>query len=190
MVLDTSLVNTQQYKVRIKGEVEQSRERSRALSYTPSVVAIEKGAFWSPSTTVAIFLLIFLKRTRPLILVENVAAMGQNHKRNQTNSRRDIHNNCLYWNFLSERLLGATCMDTSLCNLSRTGTNYGDTDGRQRFERQSFLNTILCLTANCSQLLMATHYYPRLELPPWIYKVLTSGKENRFSLLEDPVLRW
>ena len=34
MVLDTSLLNTQQYKVRIKGEVKQSRERSSALSYT------------------------------------------------------------------------------------------------------------------------------------------------------------
>ena len=51
-VLDTSLLNTQQYKVRIKGEVEQSRERSNAL---PGLVAIEKGAFLSPSTTVANF---------------------------------------------------------------------------------------------------------------------------------------
>ncbi len=34
MVLDTSLLNTQQYKVRIKGKVEQFRERSRALPYT------------------------------------------------------------------------------------------------------------------------------------------------------------
>ena len=34
MVLDASLFNTQHYKVRIKGEVEQSRERSNALSYT------------------------------------------------------------------------------------------------------------------------------------------------------------
>ena len=33
MVLDTSLLNTQQYKVRIKGKVEQFRERSRALPY-------------------------------------------------------------------------------------------------------------------------------------------------------------
>ena len=32
MVLDTSLLNTQQYKVRIEGKVEQSRERSSALS--------------------------------------------------------------------------------------------------------------------------------------------------------------
>ena len=34
MVLDTSLLNTQQYKVCIEGKVEQSRERSTALSYT------------------------------------------------------------------------------------------------------------------------------------------------------------
>ena len=34
MVLDTSLLNTQQYKVRIKGKVEQSRESSRTLPYT------------------------------------------------------------------------------------------------------------------------------------------------------------
>ena len=34
IVLDTSLLNTQQYKVRIKGKVEQSRKRNRALPYT------------------------------------------------------------------------------------------------------------------------------------------------------------
>ena len=34
MVLDATLLNTQHYKVRIKGEVEQSRERSRAFPYT------------------------------------------------------------------------------------------------------------------------------------------------------------
>ena len=33
-VLDTSLLNTQQYKVRIKCKVEQSKERSSALPYT------------------------------------------------------------------------------------------------------------------------------------------------------------
>ena len=54
MALDTSLLNTQRYKVRIKGKVEQPKERSSALPYT-GVVAIEKGAFWSPSTTVANF---------------------------------------------------------------------------------------------------------------------------------------
>ena len=34
MVLDASLLNTQHYKVRIKGKVEQSSERSSALPYT------------------------------------------------------------------------------------------------------------------------------------------------------------
>ena len=34
MVLDTSLLNTQQYKVHIKGKVEQSWERNGALPYT------------------------------------------------------------------------------------------------------------------------------------------------------------
>ena len=34
MVLDTSLLNTQQYKVRIKSKVEQPREKSNALPYT------------------------------------------------------------------------------------------------------------------------------------------------------------
>ena len=33
MVLDTSLLNTQQYKVWIKGKMEQSKEQSSALSY-------------------------------------------------------------------------------------------------------------------------------------------------------------
>ena len=34
MVLDTSLLSTQQYKVHIKGKVEQSRGKSSALPYT------------------------------------------------------------------------------------------------------------------------------------------------------------
>ena len=34
MVLDAPLLNTQHYKVGIKGKVEQSRERSSTLSYT------------------------------------------------------------------------------------------------------------------------------------------------------------
>ena len=34
MVLDTSLLNTQQYKVSIQGKVKQSRERSSAFPYT------------------------------------------------------------------------------------------------------------------------------------------------------------
>ena len=34
MVLDATLLNTQHYKVRIKGKVKQSRERSSTLPYT------------------------------------------------------------------------------------------------------------------------------------------------------------
>ena len=34
MVLDASILNIQQYKVEIKGKVEQSRERSSAFPYT------------------------------------------------------------------------------------------------------------------------------------------------------------
>ena len=34
MVIDATLLNTQHYKVRIKGKVEQSRERSSALPNT------------------------------------------------------------------------------------------------------------------------------------------------------------
>ena len=48
MVLPTSLLNTQHYKIRIKGKVELSKERSSAHPY----IAIEKGDFWSSSTTV------------------------------------------------------------------------------------------------------------------------------------------
>ena len=43
VVLDASLLNTQHYKVRIKGKVEQSRERSRALPYL-GVVSYRKGS--------------------------------------------------------------------------------------------------------------------------------------------------
>ena len=40
--------------------MEQSRERNSALPLYLGVVAIEKGAFWSPSTTIANFNLLFL----------------------------------------------------------------------------------------------------------------------------------
>ena len=53
MVLNSSLLNTHRYKVRIKGKVEQSREKSRALPKHLCLVAIEKGALLLPSTTVA-----------------------------------------------------------------------------------------------------------------------------------------
>ena len=53
VVLDVALLNTPHYKVRIKDKVEQSREKSSALPLHFGVVAIEKGAFGSPSTKVA-----------------------------------------------------------------------------------------------------------------------------------------
>ena len=57
MVLDASLLNTQHYKVRIKGKVVQSWE-GVAPPLHLGVVAIEKGAFGSPSTMVANFTLL------------------------------------------------------------------------------------------------------------------------------------
>ena len=45
LVLDTSLLSNQYYKVRIKGKAEQSMEGSNALPYASNVVSIEKGAF-------------------------------------------------------------------------------------------------------------------------------------------------
>ena len=51
MVLDAALLNTQHYNVRIKDKVEQSKERVASLPLYLCVVAIEKGAFRSPSTT-------------------------------------------------------------------------------------------------------------------------------------------
>ena len=65
MVLNTFLLNTQQYKVHIKGKVKQSRKRSSAPPLRLDVVAIEKGIFRSPSITVANLLAI---EGRPLKL--------------------------------------------------------------------------------------------------------------------------
>ena len=58
MVLDSFLLNTQHYKVYIKGKVEQSRERSSTLPYL-SVVAIEKGAFEFLLTMITSFYLLY-----------------------------------------------------------------------------------------------------------------------------------
>ena len=67
MVLDTSLLNTRQYKVRIKGKVEQFWERSSALALHLGVVAIEKGAFWSTSTKVANFTLLIYPKAQSMV---------------------------------------------------------------------------------------------------------------------------
>ena len=57
MILDASLLNTQHYKVWIKGKVEQSMER-RCPPLHLHVVAIEMGAFGLHLTTVANFTLL------------------------------------------------------------------------------------------------------------------------------------
>ena len=59
MVLDASLLNTQHYKVQIKGKVEHSMEWSSTLPYT---LAIEKGALRAPSTMIDDSLWIFQTR--------------------------------------------------------------------------------------------------------------------------------
>ena len=48
ILLDTSLLNTQQYQVDIEGKVEQSWKRGKRPPQQLSVIAIEKEAFWSP----------------------------------------------------------------------------------------------------------------------------------------------
>ena len=58
MVLDVSLLNTQHYKVRIKGKMEKYRELHPLLRL--GVVAIEKGAFGSASTTVTKFTYLYI----------------------------------------------------------------------------------------------------------------------------------
>ena len=55
MVLDMSLLNTQHYKVRIKGKVKQSRVR--ILTYAPPRCGTYwKGAFWSPTLLLLIYI--------------------------------------------------------------------------------------------------------------------------------------
>ena len=55
MVFDSSLLNTQHYKVWVKSKVEQYSEWSCAFPNTSLLWAIEKGAFGSHSTKVAYF---------------------------------------------------------------------------------------------------------------------------------------
>ena len=61
MVLDAALLNTQHYKVRIKGKIEQSIGMDLHPPLQVGVVAIEKGAFSSPSTKVANYTYLYWK---------------------------------------------------------------------------------------------------------------------------------
>ena len=60
MVLDTSLLNTQQYKVRIKGKIGAIQGKELRHPLHLGVVAIEKEAFWLPLTTVTNLTLLLL----------------------------------------------------------------------------------------------------------------------------------
>ena len=60
MELDATLLNTQYYKVRIKGKVEQFKEWGSTHPYTSCVVAIEKRNFGLSSTKVLILLYIYI----------------------------------------------------------------------------------------------------------------------------------
>ena len=63
MVLDIYLLNSQQYKVHIKSKIWAILGKEYRLPLHFGVVAIEKGAFWSPLTTVANFLQVIDSNT-------------------------------------------------------------------------------------------------------------------------------
>ena len=59
MVLDAALLNTQHYKVRIKGKVEQSRDMSCALLYTLVLLQMKRehsGRSWLHSPTLLTYM--------------------------------------------------------------------------------------------------------------------------------------
>ena len=66
MLLDSTLLNIQHYKERINGKEEQSREWNSAPLLHLGMVAIEKGAFGSPSTKFANFTLLYFRNNRIL----------------------------------------------------------------------------------------------------------------------------
>ena len=75
MVLDTSLLNTQQYKVRIKGKVEQSGDRNCALPHTSVLQILKKepsGRPWlrSPILLTVCFQ-VFFSNTNNLMISSN-----------------------------------------------------------------------------------------------------------------------
>ena len=59
MLIDSSLLNTQYYKVGIKGKVELFREENSTLSLHRSVEAFEKGSFHLHPLRVAKFTYIY-----------------------------------------------------------------------------------------------------------------------------------
>ena len=78
MALDVNLLNTQHYKVRIMGKVDQSWERSSALLLHLGIEAIENGALGSPSTTVANFTLYSNNRDQETEIKEMIPGSFKN----------------------------------------------------------------------------------------------------------------
>ena len=91
MVLDATLPNTQNYKVRIKDKVEQSLKRSCTLPYT--VVAIEKETFWSPSTSVVNFLTLSRRLTMHFSDTSSMAQHLKRHSCHTTKFRKILTKN-------------------------------------------------------------------------------------------------
>ena len=60
MIIDTALLKTQHYKVRIKGKVEQSIDRSSAPTLHLGVVAIEKGHPWLLSPILLTYIYLYM----------------------------------------------------------------------------------------------------------------------------------
>ena len=73
MVLDTSLLNTQQYKVCIKGKVEKSRERSSALPDTSVYSLLKRETSGRPRLRSPTLLLLLLDRGNHLTVCKRMA---------------------------------------------------------------------------------------------------------------------
>ena len=67
MVLDAALLSTRHYKVRIKGKVEQSREKSSAFPRHLGVVAIKREPSGHPRLCLSTLLFICIYPTPPLL---------------------------------------------------------------------------------------------------------------------------
>ena len=77
MVLDASLLYTQQYKVRIKGKVELSRERSSALPYTSVQLLLKREPSGRPRLRSPTLLLTFINISSLLYLFDVIRSSAK-----------------------------------------------------------------------------------------------------------------